>query len=103
MLIDARTLPENTIIETEVCIVGAGAAGDTLAREFIGQPFRNAATIYAPSCFTAEAIRQHSGIGTAGDRQGAADICAGASQQEALDPGCNHGPAPLSPSPAAIL
>lgn len=26
------------------------------------QAFRNAATIYAPSCFTAEAIRQHSGI-----------------------------------------
>ena len=40
MFIDARTLTENTIIETEVCIVGAGAAGITLAREFIGQPFR---------------------------------------------------------------
>ena len=40
MFIDARTVPENTIIETDVCIVGAGAAGITLAREFIGQPFR---------------------------------------------------------------
>ena len=40
MLIDARTVPRNTSIETEVCIVGAGAAGITLARDFIGQPFR---------------------------------------------------------------
>jgi len=40
MLIDARTIPRNTIIHTEVCIVGAGAAGITLAREFIGQPYR---------------------------------------------------------------
>jgi choline dehydrogenase-like flavoprotein len=40
MLVDARTLPKNTVIETDVCIVGAGAAGITLAKEFIGQPFR---------------------------------------------------------------
>ena len=40
MLIDARQVPKNTIIETEVCIVGAGAAGITLAREFVGEPFR---------------------------------------------------------------
>jgi choline dehydrogenase-like flavoprotein len=40
MLIDARSLPENTAIHTDVCIVGAGAAGITLAREFAGQPFR---------------------------------------------------------------
>ena len=40
LLIDARTLPEHTIIEAEVCIVGAGAAGITVAREFIGQPFQ---------------------------------------------------------------
>lgn len=40
MLIDARTIPKNRIIETDVCIVGAGAAGITLAREFIDQPFK---------------------------------------------------------------
>ena len=40
MIIDARTVPPGTIIETEVCIVGAGAAGITLAREFIDAPFR---------------------------------------------------------------
>jgi choline dehydrogenase-like flavoprotein len=36
MFIDARTLPNETRIQTDVCIVGGGAAGITLAREFIG-------------------------------------------------------------------
>jgi len=40
MLIDARTLPSEEVIETEICIIGAGAAGVTLAREFINQPYR---------------------------------------------------------------
>ena len=40
MLVDARTVPANKVLETDVCIVGAGAAGITLAREFIGKPFR---------------------------------------------------------------
>ncbi|MDM9380183.1 GMC family oxidoreductase [Chlorogloeopsis sp. ULAP01] len=40
MLIDSRTLTNNEVIKTEVCIVGAGPAGITLAREFIGQDFR---------------------------------------------------------------
>jgi len=40
VIVDARTLPKNRIIKTEVCVVGAGAAGITLARELIGQPFR---------------------------------------------------------------
>ncbi len=35
MLIDARTLPEDIVIEQEICIVGAGAAGIAMAREFI--------------------------------------------------------------------
>lgn len=34
MLVDARSVPAGTVIETEVCIVGAGAAGITVAREF---------------------------------------------------------------------
>ncbi|MFV9690653.1 MAG: GMC oxidoreductase [Desulfobacteria bacterium] len=40
MIIDARSLPDNETIEADVCIVGAGVAGITLAREFIGEGFR---------------------------------------------------------------
>lgn len=40
MNLDARSLPENEIVETDVCIVGAGTAGITLAHEFIGAPFK---------------------------------------------------------------
>ena len=40
MFIDARTIPNDTIIDSDICIIGAGAAGITLARQFSGQPFR---------------------------------------------------------------
>lgn len=40
MIVDARSLPDNETIETDVCIIGAGIAGITLAREFIGQEFQ---------------------------------------------------------------
>ena len=39
MIIDARSVPAGTVLETAVCIIGAGAAGITLAREFIGSSF----------------------------------------------------------------
>jgi len=40
MFIDALSVPTGTVIETEVCIVGAGAAGIGLAREFTNSNFR---------------------------------------------------------------
>ncbi|HTT80753.1 MAG TPA: GMC family oxidoreductase [Stellaceae bacterium] len=40
MIIDARAVPRGTIVETDLCIIGAGAAGITLAREFRQSPFR---------------------------------------------------------------
>lgn len=40
MIIDARTLPGQETIETDVCIVGAGVAGIALVRELIGARFR---------------------------------------------------------------
>jgi choline dehydrogenase-like flavoprotein len=39
MFVDARSVPTGTVIETEVCIVGAGAAGISLAREFTNSGF----------------------------------------------------------------
>ena len=40
MLIDARTVPENAVVTTDVCIIGGGAAGIILAREFLGKEFK---------------------------------------------------------------
>ncbi|MGH7835342.1 MAG: GMC oxidoreductase [Candidatus Binatia bacterium] len=40
MFVDARTIPHGSVIEADVCIVGAGAAGITLAREFRAKPLR---------------------------------------------------------------
>jgi choline dehydrogenase-like flavoprotein len=40
MHIDARTLDNNTLIEGDICIVGAGAAGITLALQFINTPVK---------------------------------------------------------------
>jgi choline dehydrogenase-like flavoprotein len=34
---DARNVPKGTELETDLCIIGAGAAGITLARDFIGK------------------------------------------------------------------
>jgi choline dehydrogenase-like flavoprotein len=36
MLVDARTIDKNSVVPTDICIIGAGAAGITMAREFVG-------------------------------------------------------------------
>jgi choline dehydrogenase-like flavoprotein len=40
MFADARTVPTGTSLEADICIIGAGAAGITLAREYIDSQFR---------------------------------------------------------------
>lgn len=40
MIVDGRTLPNGEVLETDLCIVGAGPAGIALAREFAGEPVR---------------------------------------------------------------
>jgi len=40
VFIDARSLDQDARIESDICIVGAGAAGLTLAQSFAGTPFR---------------------------------------------------------------
>lgn len=39
MHIDGRTLPRGTALKTDLCIIGSGAAGITLALELAGAPF----------------------------------------------------------------
>lgn len=40
MFVDARNLPMGTVIEADLCIIGGGAAGIAIAREFLGQGLR---------------------------------------------------------------
>jgi choline dehydrogenase-like flavoprotein len=38
--LDARALDQDAVIDSDLCIIGSGAAGIALAHEFIGQPWR---------------------------------------------------------------
>lgn len=40
MIKDARSVSDDTVLRADVCIIGAGVAGTTLAREFIGSGMR---------------------------------------------------------------
>jgi choline dehydrogenase-like flavoprotein len=56
MFVDARTLPEGSLIEADLCIVGAGAAGITIAREFRASPLR--VVLLESGWFTADELTQ---------------------------------------------
>ena len=38
MIVDSRTIAPGSILRADLCIVGAGAAGITIAHEFVGHP-----------------------------------------------------------------
>ena len=40
MIIDANSVPRDTWLDADICIIGAGPAGISLAREFDARPFR---------------------------------------------------------------
>lgn len=40
MHIDARNIPDHSVLEGDVCIVGAGAAGISIALDWIGSPYK---------------------------------------------------------------
>src|ERR1700720_230008 len=40
MVVDIREYEQGTRLETDICIIGSGAAGITIAREFIGSAHR---------------------------------------------------------------
>lgn len=40
MFVDARSISNDELLDTDICIIGAGAAGITLAHEFAGQAMR---------------------------------------------------------------
>jgi len=54
MVIDTRTLPDQKTLETDLCIVGAGVAGLTLAREFGGTSTQVVVVESGGRCPTAE-------------------------------------------------
>jgi choline dehydrogenase-like flavoprotein len=40
VLIDARKIPQDQVIESDICIIGGGAAGITMALQFIGKSYK---------------------------------------------------------------
>ena len=40
LIIDANSVPRDTWLDADICIIGAGPAGISLAREFDARPFR---------------------------------------------------------------
>jgi choline dehydrogenase-like flavoprotein len=67
MFVDARTVPNGSRIESDVCIVGAGAAGITIAHELRGRPLRVA--LLESGWLTPEAMTQSLYAGEVSERR----------------------------------
>lgn len=61
MLIDEHSVAAGTSIDTDICVIGAGPAGITFAREFIGSPVR--VTVLESGRFDYDERIQNLGIG----------------------------------------
>src|SRR5579872_5843799 len=61
MILEASSVPAGTVLDTEVCIIGAGAAGITLAREFANAPFRVVVLESGGMAFEAETQQLYEG------------------------------------------
>src|SRR5277367_3144719 len=53
MFFDARSMPAGAVIETDICVVGGGAAGIAIAREFTESSLRVALLDSGPMDFDA--------------------------------------------------
>ena len=73
MFVDAKQLESNAQIKTDICIVGAGAAGITLARELSGKSFKVFVLVGGGADFDTAAQALYTGQQT-GDRYTPIDI-----------------------------
>ena len=61
MFVDARSVAAGTVVESDLCIVGAGAAGITLAREFLDAGLRVSVVESGALDFAADTQELYSG------------------------------------------
>ncbi len=66
MFVDARTVPDGSRVEADVCIIGAGAAGITVARALRAGPWRVA--LLESGGFSPDAVTQSLSAGSAPDQ-----------------------------------
>ena len=69
MRLEARSIAEGATLEADVCIVGAGAAGITLALELAGSKLR----FFDPRAGYFHAVADDNGVGFDEDSVGAGD------------------------------
>jgi choline dehydrogenase-like flavoprotein len=74
MLQDARGLPDKSEIHADICIIGAGAAGLTVACELADGPFHTVVLESGGTSYSGPTQRLHRGI-NAGQRYEPLDLC----------------------------